>query len=270
MQDSTQRLAEAIDRYIRPGTYPVAVRLLRRDEEVPAGYQEPAQAYGQRIALCQAAFLARRLGAYIVVAEQDQACPAGHIAMGFAEPPAFWLEGHFDLAAGRTSTLEAAAAMAGSVFRFQPGEYSRVAFAPIHKAAFEPDLVLIYGNTLQATMLGMGARHKDGEPLRSTTPARFGCADSIVKTVQTRRCHLVLPSGGDRRWAAAQSDEIVFAAPAEAFLDIAAGLDSVFGDVGTLHPSPVGPEGWLGLQTQLPGKYDRLSQLVGLAPADEG
>jgi uncharacterized protein (DUF169 family) len=216
--------------------------------------------------LCQAILLARRLGSYVVVSEEDQACPIAHIAVGFVEPPAYWLEGHFDLAAGRTSTLEAGAVMAGTVFRFQTGEYSRVAVAPIHQATFDPDLVLVYGNTLQATMLGMGARHKDGEPLRSTISARFACVDAIAQTVQTRRCHLVLPCGGERRLAAAQSDEIIFTAPAEAFLDIVAGLDSVFGDVGTLHPSPVGPEGWLGLQTQLPGKYDRLSQLVGLAP----
>ena len=163
MQNSMERLAEAIDKYIRPGTYPVAVRLLRRDEEVPAGYVEPAQAYGQRIALCQAVFLARRMGAYTVVAEEDQACPIGHIVMGFVEPPAYWLEGDFDLAAGRTSTLEAGAVMAGSVFRFQPGEYSRVAVAPLHTAKFDPDLVLVYCNTLQATMLGMGARHGDAE-----------------------------------------------------------------------------------------------------------
>ena len=65
MQESMECLAAAIDKYIRPGTYPVAVRLLRRDEEVPAGYQEPAQEYGQRIALCQAVFLARRMGAYL-------------------------------------------------------------------------------------------------------------------------------------------------------------------------------------------------------------
>jgi uncharacterized protein (DUF169 family) len=184
--------------------------------------------------------------------------------MGFVEPPDWWLQGHFDVEAARTSDLAAGAVMATSVFRFRPGEYEGLIFAPIQDTDFEADLVLVYCNTLQATMLAMGARYRDGEPLRSTISARFACADTIVQTLVTQRCQVALPCGGERRLAHAQSDEAIFTAPAQSVGGIAAGLANIFRSTGGLHPSPVDAEGWLGLQRQLPGKYDRLARLVGL------
>lgn len=269
MSGVAEQFLKAVDRYIRPGTHPVAVCFLKDGDDAPAGYAYPAREFGERIALCQAVFLARRLGSRLVVTADDQACPAGQLVMGYAEPPEWWLDGYFDLEARRTATLEAGATMARSVFRFEPGQYAGVAIGPLEDAGFDPDVVLVYCNTLQATMLGMGARHKDGEPLRPMVSARFACADAIVQTALTNRCQLALPCGGERRLAGAQSDEVIFAVPFGSLADVVVGLDSVFSQTGTLHPSPVGPEGWLGLQTQLPGKYDKLSRLVGLAPDGE-
>lgn len=264
MSQVLKHFDEAVKKYIRPATYPVALRMLRSEAEIPAGFQKPIRDYGERISICQAVLLSRRLGIPVVVQGEDQACPPAQIVMGFVEPPEWWLGGHFDLEASRTLTLEAGAVMAGSVFRFQPGEYVGLVFAPIQDANFGADMVMVYCNTLQVTMLGMGARHKDGEPLRSTISARFACADTIVQTMLTERCHVALPCGGERRLANAQSDEVIFTAPVSKLGDIVVGLDKVFGGVGTLHPSPVGAEGWLGLQRQLPSKYDKLAKLVGV------
>lgn len=265
MPNALSSFDEAVQRYIRPATYPVAVKLLEPGAAIPADAKRPARDYGQRIAVCQAVLLARRLGTRLVVEKEDQACPPAQIAMGFTEPPRWWLEGHFDLEASRTSTLSAGAVMASSVFRFAPGQVRGLLFAPIHDAGFEADLVLVYCNTLQVTMLAMGARHRDGEPLRSTISARFACADSIVQTALTQRCHVALPCGGERRLAHAQSDEVIFAAPGNQLDSIVVGLDSIFGPTQGLHPSPVEAEGWLGLQRQLPGKYDKLAELTGVA-----
>jgi len=256
----------AVAKYIRPATYPVVLRMMRKGESVPEGYQKPSRDLGERIGICQGVSFSRRLGIRVVMQGEDQACGPAQIVMGFADPPEFWSDGRFNFEGSRTATLQAGRVMAESVHRFQPGQYDGLLSAPLQTTDFEPDMVVVYCNTLQATLLINAARYMDGEPLRSVISARFACADAIVQTMLTGQCHLALPCGGDRRMAFAQTDEVIFTAPVDKIEGILMGWEKVYGRVDTLFPSPVGMKAWLGLQVpaKQPEKYQQLAKLVGV------
>ena len=61
MADLTQ-IDEALNRYLRPQTFPVAIRLCESDEELPERVRIPQRDLGITISLCHAIAMARRYG----------------------------------------------------------------------------------------------------------------------------------------------------------------------------------------------------------------
>jgi uncharacterized protein (DUF169 family) len=52
-------------------------------------------------------------------------------------------------------------------------------------AAFEPDVVVIYGNPAQVTQLVLAAEFKDGRDLTCTISGRAACVYAIVPVMQS-------------------------------------------------------------------------------------
>ncbi|GAH70145.1 unnamed protein product, partial [marine sediment metagenome] len=120
-----------------------------------------------------------------------------------------WLEG--DLSYGiYTASREAGVNMEKHVFRLEVGKYIGVAYAPIAKANFVPDLVMIFCNPYDARRLALAAAWTNGEPIKTSIAARNLCSEAVAQPFLTGKPVLAIPCGGDRRHGATQDDEIVF------------------------------------------------------------
>src|SRR5258708_7361622 len=72
--------------YIRPQTFPVAIRMLKPGEEIPERAKRPARDFKKLSMSCQVIDMARRYGWTIALTREDHICSLGIIAIGFDKP----------------------------------------------------------------------------------------------------------------------------------------------------------------------------------------
>lgn len=188
-----KQVNETLNRYIRPQTFPVAVRLFAAGETLPAKVKIPVRDMGHPIALCQAWALSRRHGMVVAVGKEDQCCIGGHVVMGFMDQP----QG----GAGDPET------------KHEPGKYAFMVSAPIDRTDFEPDLIALYVNAAQAMRLAQAATNGGGGIGPTFATGMGSCGDMVARTVKTDLSQFILPSGGNRVYASTQDDELIFTIP---------------------------------------------------------
>ena len=197
--------------YIRPQTFPVAVRMCQSGEELPAKARSPKQDLGTAIAVCQGISLARRYGWTIAIGQDDESCPHGLFVLGYV-PGRSYLDGSSAEAAGVGSREEFARGAQGLSW-LEYGKYSYLLAAPLHTAKFEPHLIVIYGNPAQIARLVQGAVALTGNALNTPTRGGIACSSLIARTMLTDECQLILAGAGDRYFALTQDHELAFTIP---------------------------------------------------------
>ena len=91
--DKMHRDAEDLERYLRLQTYPLAIRLLRSESEIPEEARRPKRDEGCQYNACQAFALSRRNGFTMALLKEDMYCFEPVIGYGMGEPPQEFLDG---------------------------------------------------------------------------------------------------------------------------------------------------------------------------------
>lgn len=221
--ESVQELIRTINEYVRPATFPVSVRLVPKGGSLPEKAKRPLVDIGHKVALCQGVALCRRYGWTMCLSEADQACPLSVVVLGYRAPDEM-LTGKMAYPA-YVDSIEAGARMEQLMTLLPGGLVEHLVFTPLHKETHKPDLVLIYGNAAQVARLAQAANYKTGLGVTAKVFARLACSAYIAKPFLEKECSLVVPGGGERVFAHAQDDELVFAIPAGKIGDIAQGLE---------------------------------------------
>ncbi len=206
------RIRQSLDTYVRPATYPVAIKMIDSADEIPERAKMPKRDLGATMPLCQGLALARRHGLVITMSKEDMLCPIGAVALGLLPAKPRFLDGSFGIPFWVPSQ-EMMANLARGMARLEAGRYSHVVAAPIERAAFEPDVIVVYGNPAQIARLIQATVYATGEPVVSRSAGGFACAEQIARTMLTDKCQYVIAGGGDRVIAQAQDDEASFALP---------------------------------------------------------
>lgn len=209
--------------YVRPQTFPVAIRMLRPDEPIPERARRPARDFGKLSMSCQVIDMARRHGWTIALTREDHICSLGITAIGFDRPLPVYTVG--TLCEGMyTETKEAGQRSEAAIDKFAPGEYTCLLVAPLERATFEPHVVCVYANPAQVMRLTQAALWKRGGRLASSFEGRAVCADIIVTTMQTGEPQVILPCSGDRIFGQTQDHEMAFSIPWGRMEEIIEGL----------------------------------------------
>ncbi len=204
-------LDQALSTYIRPLTFPLAIKMLSSEEEIPERTKRPFEQMGKKIAICQGIGMARKYGWTVALGKEDMGCSLGAAPFGFFKNIDFFEEGN--LAAGMfTATKEAGKKQEELVDRFDHGTYSHILIAAVNRAAFDPDLIMIYGNPAQIMRLVHGALYKDGGAVHSSAMGRLGCA-AIITAIKNDECRYLVPGNGDRIFGMTQDYEMAFLLP---------------------------------------------------------
>ncbi|MFC1951662.1 DUF169 domain-containing protein [Chloroflexota bacterium] len=204
-------------------TYPIAVKLLEKEEDIPEGAIRPKNNHGIHLGLCQGFTMSRREHKMVAMLKEDHWCYVPVVAFGMAENPDFILDGNMDFP-GRVASLEAARHLAEISPRLEMGRCIGVLSAPLETAIFEPDVVVIYCNTGQLRCLLVGIRYKEGYVVTTRLEPGGACVQAIVPVMQSGECQVTVPCGGDRRHALAQDDEMIFSLPVDRLEDLVLGL----------------------------------------------
>ena len=235
--------------YIRPQTFPVAIRMLRPGEPIPERAKRPARDFKKLSMNCQVIDMARRYGWMIALTREDHICSLGIAALGFEKPTHLHASG--TLCEGMyTETKEAGQRSEAAVDSFAPGEYATLLVAPLDRTTFEPHLVCIYANPAQVMRLTQAALWKRGGKLASSFGGRIDCSEIIVTTMRTDRPQVILPCSGDRIFGQTQDHEMAFTIPWNQMEEIVEGLRGTHNG-GIRYPITQ----FLEYEAKLPPKY---------------
>ncbi len=209
--------------YIRPQTFPVAIRMLKPGEAIPDRARRPARDFKKLSMNCQVIDMARRYGWTIALTREDHICSLGIAALGFEKPTHLHASG--TLCEGMyTETKEAGRRSEAASDRFAAGDWATLLVAPLDRATFEPHLVCVYGNPAQIMRLTQAALWKRGGKLASGFSGRIVCSDIIVTTMLTDEPQVILPCSGDRIFGQTQDHEMAFTIPWSRMDEVVEGL----------------------------------------------
>ena len=207
-----KQIGQALDSYVRPATFPVAIKMAGSPAEVPEKARLPKRDLATPMPLCQGIALARRYGWVIAMGSEDMLCPLGSLALGFLLAKPKFLDGSFNIPFWAGSQ-EVRAKLAQGLPRLEPGKYSHLVAAPLHRADFEAQVIVVYGNTAQIARLIQANVYGTGEPVASSSTGGLACAEEISRTMLTDQCQFIIAGGGDRTVAQTQDHEAAFALP---------------------------------------------------------
>lgn len=256
MHDSQN--AKELERLVRLNTYPLAVKLLKSEKDIPETAKRPVRDFGHHLSLCQAFSMSRREGTSVAMLKEDMWCFEPVVGFGLEKPPLRFLEGHNRFPQD-VETLDAGANFARNFPRLEVGKYIGIISAPLEAVDFEPDLVMMYCTSTQLTLLLLGIAYKDGYDVTCTLSGHAACVYSVVPVLQTGKCQVALPCRGDRYAAGTQDHELIFSVPCDRLDDLITGLKAI-AKAGTRLP------GYVVMQPeyQLPESYVTLGREIGM------
>ena len=198
------RCGEELEKILLLRTSPVAVKMLEKEADIPAGSIRPKKDHNYHLAQCQAFAMSRREGATVAMLKEDHWCPAALMAYGMVEVRGP-VQGH-------------------PYERFEYGKYIGIVTAPLKSATFKPDVVIVFSNTsqLRGLLLSMNLDEVPEVNGRFFPPS---CAHAVVTPMQTGKCWVVLPDPGEYQRALGDEGEMMFAIPAAKMAGLLAGLN---------------------------------------------
>ncbi len=254
---------EELERRLQLRTSPIAVKLIKSEEEIPDGAIRPVKDLGYHLALCQGFALSRRNKETVAMLQEDNWCYLPVIALGLAEPPDFFLEGG-TFHKFSVDDLDKARDAAEKLPRLESGTFIGTVSAPLRSADFDFDLVVTYCNSNQLRCLLSSVKYTDGSLVTSTLDPSGACLHCTVPALRTGQCQVTVPCGGDRANALALDDEMIFTVPKDKLDDLMFGVRHFDeAGVGYTHFAPhMRPE------YPLRPTYSKAGKLVGLDVQD--
>jgi len=242
VKDWTDR-AQALNRLIRPLTFPIAVKLVKNVNSFPEKTRRPLKDIGFKTNVCVGLTLTRKYGWTVGLTAEDNICPIAAYTYGWSdsEPEAENALIDFMKAMKYAANDKAAKTTmeAVSQVKLNKGEYSGVVFSPLERTRIEPDLVMVFCNPAQGMRLVHGATQETGISIHSIFSGRGGtCTEGILQTFNTKQPKVVLPGNGDRVWALVQDEELAFTIPAALLDSLIRGLEATH-ERGIRYPIPV-------------------------------
>jgi uncharacterized protein (DUF169 family) len=232
------RLGKEIRRLVNPDTFPVAVKLLTDDSQVPPSARRPLRDLKVKMAPCQGTAMARRYGWTVAFGREDVGCAIAAHTYGWEEEINEAAAVDFFLRMNYVSDAEAARAAIAGFRQLNMGNNVTVVYSPLERTKIEPDVVAVFANPAQMMRLIHGATHHTGVPLESSFSGRAGsCTEGIIGAYLDKTPKLVVPGNGDRVWATCQDHEMMMAVPAERLGEVVEGMDKTH-QKGVRYPIP--------------------------------
>jgi uncharacterized protein (DUF169 family) len=246
---SLEQATQAIERYLRPDTFPLAIAVIQDPSAIPEKARRPKRDMGVSLSVCQGVSIARRYGWTLAMDAADLSCPIAQVAFGYEAPSASYASG--SLAVGMYAKDQAAAQRTeAAVAASSPEAAGTIVIGPLARASFTPDVVAIYGNSAQIMVAVAAMLFGKGGALTSTFSARADCAEIINRTRLTGEAQVILPCYGDRVFGQTQDHEMAFSLPYHQLDAFVEGLEGC-SKGGVRYPVP----NYLRYQAEYPSTY---------------
>lgn len=206
--ETNRTYADKIRTVLKLRGEPVAVKLVRKGEDYPDGYETPVA----QISHCQAIFRAKE-GESFRLPVDSQSCMIGCSALGMAPTPEKVASGEFHSMIGMHDSPASAAKMISDRM-VVPGEFSGEVVCPLKDADFVPDVVTIEDIPERIYWIVPLATAEEGGRVQfSTSPFQCGCEDIVAVPICTQKPNISLGCFGCRKKTSMAADEMALGIP---------------------------------------------------------
>jgi uncharacterized protein (DUF169 family) len=214
MNESSKNAArhESIKEFLGLKFPPVALKLVTGGEAAPEAAYRPS-AHGKHLALCQAFALARRDGKTIYMGEEDHWCWNPLIAFGHVKCEEKGDPG-FETICSVIGVEDPGAAekFVSSFMKLPYKKYDGVLIAPLDRADFPPDVLLIYCEPGQLRTILLATR-RSGQLVRSEFDALDSCLYATIPPLLTGDYRITFPDPGEYERALTDDHTVIFSVP---------------------------------------------------------
>ena len=130
---------------------------------------------GENLAFCEMLKRAQEGNAFYADAE-NHSCEAGLYVLGQADAPEPFVSGRFGAGLKIFEEPRAASRLYQYIPKIGRGVTNYVAFSPLDKLPFEPDVLILLANTNQTEILLRAMSYRTGEMWQSKFSSAIGCA----------------------------------------------------------------------------------------------
>jgi uncharacterized protein (DUF169 family) len=247
---------------LRLKTLPMAVKFLQSKDQFPEKTRRPSTALGKKITICQAVTMARVYGWTVGVTKDDLICVPAMVTFGLTpavnQPKVL---GKLFCEVGFLKDEAAAQAETGSMQYLAKGEYEGILLAPLERATFEPDTVVLYGNPAQVMRLIQGWVYNQGQRLGGNFGGKVECAEYLIAPFKSQTPRIAIPGNGDRIFSMTQDDEMVFGLPASGLEPLIEGLKEAGKKIGARYPITF----YQNYQPEFPKPYKVAGEELGVS-----
>jgi uncharacterized protein (DUF169 family) len=230
--------AKKIKEYVNPDTFPVAVKILEDESQIPAKARRPLRDLKVVMAPCQGSAMARRYGWTVAFGPEDVGCAIAAHTYGWERSSDATGAINFLTKMNYVSDETAAGEVLNAWRSLDMGDKLAVVYSPLERTKVEPDVVLVHVNPAQMMRLIHGATYQSGKPIQSRFSGRAGsCTDGVIGAYLDNAVKVVIPGNGDRVWATCQDHEVVMAIPAARLGEVVEGLEKTH-QKGIRYPIP--------------------------------
>jgi len=200
---------------------PVAIRLVRIAEEVPAEVMQLEFPVRHCVSINMAAH-----GAVFYLPAGKHACSAAKAALGIEPLPEKVRSGKVPYMHGLAASQEAAARTMAEIPKLPPGSTAGTILAPLEKAPFDPDVIVLTVTPKQAMWVANAFLFKDGGPRLTASFAgmQASCGDVTALPFVSGKVNFSLGCYGCRSAGKLGEDEMYVGVPIGRLAELVSGL----------------------------------------------
>ncbi len=236
--DKYRDYGKKLEQYLRPATFPIAIKLIKNESEIPPNSRSPKKDLKNQNFICQNFSIVRRYGWTLKITEDDCICRLARAVYGWDTPSEEIAEWAHQFNIGLyAKDLETSKKLQKHLYTFN-NEYMGLVISPLTRTKVVPDVVQIYCLPAQAMRLTQAYLYMEGGILEFTDAGRVGsCHIGVIKTFQTDNPQLVILGNGDRIWGGTEDYEVMYSIPRTKVDIIIEGLEATH-RAGLRYPIP--------------------------------
>lgn len=217
-------ISETLKRVLSLSGSPVAVKLARSREDVPAGIPEAKEV----VRHCQMVNMARRDGAIFYAPADKHQCNGGAWALGLREITPSLQSGEHYFKLGKFESMPACRRTMDRIPHLRPGETYATVYAPLEKTPFDPDVVIIVTNPRNMLKLAQAALFRlGGRIISSMAGIQSVCSDATAQPYLSGTANISLGCDGSRKFSGIVDEEMVMGFPVEMLTELGEAIQVV-------------------------------------------
>ncbi|MBM4329175.1 MAG: hypothetical protein FJ118_18670 [Deltaproteobacteria bacterium] len=214
-----------MEHYLRLRSFPVGLKMLEDPAELE--HNPWVRRTPEKLTFCQMITIVRTFDWTLGGTSDDLVPPICATMLGLAEVPEWVADGTMRNVVWLEKKQDAASCEAG-IQRIPYGKYRAFLLAPTAYDPFIPDIVMLYGNPAQMSVLVNAIQFDQWERTVFYSVGESSCSDVIGRCFVDRVPALSIPCYGERRFGHAQDDELAMGLPSEDCARILKNLETLY------------------------------------------